>query len=177
MFRANQVLSFRVYCSFRLFHQSRSLFVYFDLPRTSDWCLPLVKCWQIKTWILMREREMNYQGSYYSLKTLKSPWIEKPFLRALEKPLKITKLLKILENSLNFYILFGDLYFQRSERLDNVIYNYINRWEIILQRYKTIAMHLNALKCIQTIFSLSRVFPWRVTNVVLEKYLIFGIKF
>ena len=111
-----------------------------------------------------------YQGSYYSLKTLKSPWIEKPFLRALEKPLKITKLLKILENSLNFYILFGYLYFQRSERLDNVIFNYINRWEIILQRYKTIAMHLNALKCIQTIFSLSRVFPWRVTNALLENH-------
>jgi len=35
------------------------------------------------------------------LKTLKSPGIEKAFSRALEKPLKIIKMLKILEKSLN----------------------------------------------------------------------------
>jgi len=43
------------------------------------------------------------------LKTLKSPGIEKAFSRALEKPLKIIKMSKILEKSLNLYILFVDL--------------------------------------------------------------------
>jgi len=49
------------------------------------------------------------QGSRYSLRTLKSPGIEKAFSRALEKPLKIIKMSKILEKSLNLYILFVDL--------------------------------------------------------------------
>ena len=53
----------------------------------------------------------SFQGSRYSLKTLKSPGIEKAFLRALEKPLKITKMLKILEKSLNLNVLFVDLSF------------------------------------------------------------------
>jgi len=43
------------------------------------------------------------------LKTLKSPGIEKAFSRALEKPLKIIKMSKLLEKSLNLYILFVDL--------------------------------------------------------------------
>ena len=53
----------------------------------------------------------NLQGSRYSLKTLKSPGIEKAFLRALEKPLKVAKMLKILEKSLNLDVLFVDLSF------------------------------------------------------------------
>jgi len=43
------------------------------------------------------------------LKTLKSPEIEEAFSRALENPLKIIKMSKILEKSLNLYILFVDL--------------------------------------------------------------------
>jgi len=46
------------------------------------------------------------------LKTLKSPGIEEAFTRALEKPLKIIKMSKILEKSLNLYILFVDLSLQ-----------------------------------------------------------------
>ena len=42
-----------------------------------------------------------WQGSCYSLKSLKSPGIENTFSSALEKPLKIGKHSKILEYSLN----------------------------------------------------------------------------
>ena len=42
------------------------------------------------------------QGSCYSLKPLKSPGIENTFLSALEKPLNIAKIVKLLEYSLNF---------------------------------------------------------------------------
>jgi len=42
------------------------------------------------------------------LKTLKRPGIEEAFSRALKKPLKIIKMSKIYEKSLNLYILFVD---------------------------------------------------------------------